>query len=257
MRNPNSKLQIPHFEFLIPIKAAFQFITILPVGKPADFQPRRMIPYFPIVGLVLGIMLALFDREELQLWPPTVFALLDVIFLIIITGAFHLDGLGDAADGLYGQRSREKALAIMKDSRIGAMGLVAIICGLTVKWAGIAGLDSYRSLWLIIIPAYSRGSMLFGLRFLPYGRPDGGTGRDFFNSPLPLRAFSGLLIPMVLSLFLGWRGIGITLLFILLTGAILYYYKKKLGCITGDMLGAMSEIIEAALFLLATAGAMT
>ena len=239
------------------IKAAFQFITILPVGKPADFQPRRMIPYFPIVGLILGMMLALVDQAALQLWPPGVAALLDVVFLIIITGAFHLDGLGDAADGLYGHRSLEKALAIMKDSRIGAMGLVAIICGLSVKWAGIAGLDSYRNLWLIIIPAYSRGSMLFGLRFLPYGRPDGGTGRDFFDSPLPLRTFSGLLIPLALSLFLGWRGIGITLLFILLTGAILYYYKKKLGCITGDMLGAMSEVIEAVLFLVATAGVLT
>ncbi|MDM8555479.1 adenosylcobinamide-GDP ribazoletransferase [Desulfococcaceae bacterium HSG7] len=249
--------QIPNSKFLIPIKAAFQFITILPVGKPADFQPLRMIPYFPIVGLILGMMTALFDLTVSQLWPPGVAALLDVIFLIIITGAFHLDGLGDAADGLYGQRSFEKALAIMKDSRLGAMGLVAIICGLSVKWAGIAELDSHRSLWLIIIPAYSRGSMLFGLRFLPYGRPDGGTGMDFFDSPLPLRAFSGLLIPLILSLFLGWRGIGINLFFILLTGAILYYYKKKLGCITGDMLGAMGEVIEATLFLLATAGAMT
>jgi len=239
------------------LRAAFQFITILPAGKTADFQPRWMIPYFPIVGLILGMMAALFDQVALQLWPPSVAALLDIIFLIIITGAFHLDGLGDAADGLYGQRSREKALAIMKDSRIGVMGLAAIICALAVKWAGIASLDSNRCLWLIIIPAYARGSMLFGLRFLPYGRPDGGTGREFFNSPLPLRAFSGLLIPVALSLFLGWRGIGINLLFILLTGAILFYYKKKLGCITGDMLGAMSEVVEAALFLLVTAGAMT
>ena len=105
-----------------------------------------------------------------------------------------------------------------------------------------------------IIPAFARGSMLFGLRFLPYGRPEGGTGTSFFDAPLSAQAFSGLLIPFALSLFLGWRGIAITLIFILLTIAILTFYQKKLGCITGDMLGAMCEIIEASLFLLATAG---
>ncbi len=236
------------------LKAAFQFITILPVGKPADFQPRRMIPYFPIVGLFLGLLTAIFDLAMQLLWPPWVAALLDVIFLIFITGAFHLDGLGDAADGLYGQRSREKALAIMKDSRMGAMGVTAIFCGLALKWAGIAGLESHRAWWLIIIPAYARGAMLFGLRFLPYGRPDGGTGRDFFDSPLTWRTLNGLFIPLGISFFLGWRGIAIIPLFLFLTGIILYYYKKKLGCITGDMLGAMSEVTEAALFLFVAAG---
>ncbi len=236
------------------LKAAFQFITILPVGQPTAFQPRRMIPYFPIVGLILGLMTAMFDLAMQQLWPPWVAALLDVIFLILITGAFHLDGLGDAADGLYGQRSREKALAVMKDSRMGAMGVIAIFCGLALKWAGIAELETHRAWWLIIIPAYARGGMLFGLRFLPYGRTDGGTGRDFFDSPLTWRTFSGLCIPLGISFFLGWRGVAIIPLFLFLTGIILYYYHKKLGCITGDMLGAMSEVIEAALFLFVTAG---
>ena len=80
-------------------------------------------------------------------WSQPVASILDVFLLVIITGALHLDGLGDTADGLYGRRPVEKALAIMKDSRIGAMGVVAIICGLAIKWGGLSGLDADRR-WL-------------------------------------------------------------------------------------------------------------
>ena len=140
--------------------SAIQFITILPWGGVEKFNPQRMVPYFPIVGIVLGVLVALFDTVAVGLWGKTVASLLDVIFLTVLTGAFHIDGLGDAADGLLGQRPKEKTLAIMKDSRLGTMGLVAIVTGLSIKWAGIAGLDANRPLLLIIVPAYARASML-------------------------------------------------------------------------------------------------
>ncbi|MEA3437195.1 MAG: adenosylcobinamide-GDP ribazoletransferase, partial [Thermodesulfobacteriota bacterium] len=111
--------------------AAIQFITIIPMGKSGKFDPEKMVPFFPLVGIILGLLVALLDQIFLLLWSKPVASLLDVLFLIIITGAFHLDGLGDTADGLYGRRTKEKALSIMKDSRIGAMGIVAIICGLS------------------------------------------------------------------------------------------------------------------------------
>ena len=167
--------------------SAIQFITILPVGRADTFEPAKMIPYFPIVGLFLGLLTALFDQLATALWSRPVASLLDIIFLAVITGAFHLDGLGDSADGLLGQRSKERVLAIMKDSRLGTMGLVAIVFGLALKWAGIAGLDANRTLLLVIVPAYARGGMLFGMRFLEYGRPAGAVanghrgvdGQDF------------------------------------------------------------------------------
>ena len=148
--------------------ATLQFLTILPLGKSVDFQPVKMISFFPVAGLVIGIILALADQIFLVLWSPNVAALLDVVMLVLITGALHIDGLGDAADGILGHRPREKALLIMKDSRIGVMGLVCILCGLSIKWAGIAGIDAHRSLLLIIIPAYARGGMIFGIKFLKY-----------------------------------------------------------------------------------------
>jgi adenosylcobinamide-GDP ribazoletransferase len=233
---------------------ALQFITILPVGKSVPFEPNKMIPFFPIVGLALGLMVAVFDQVVLRLWNPSVAAVLDVVLLIILTGAFHLDGLGDAADGLLGQRPREKALAIMKDSRMGAMGLVAVICGLAIKWGGILGLGAHRSLVLILVPAYARGGMIFGIRYLEYGRPGGGTGLDFFKEKLGNAAFWGMLLPVMLSFMLGWKALWLNAGFAVLIAAILIYYKKRVGCITGDMLGAITEITEAGLFLILSLG---
>ena len=234
--------------------SATRFMTILPLRKPDVFDSKGMAQFFPVVGIIAGALVAAFDFAVSGLWPKPVVALLDVILLVVVTGAFHVDGLGDAADGLLGHRPKEKALAIMKDSRIGAMGLVAIVCGLSIKWAGIASLNTHRHLLLIIIPAYARGGQLFGIRFLQYGRPDGGTGHALFDSTLKLSAFWGLLIPVALSLLLGWRGVWLIVVFGIITAAILLYYKKRIGCITGDMLGAMTEVTESMLFLLVSIG---
>ena len=234
--------------------SAIQFITIIPMGRTEAFEPPKMIPYFPVVGLFLGLLTALFDHFATALWSTPVASLLDVLFLTVLTGAFHLDGLGDSADGLLGQRPKEKALAIMKDSRLGTMGLVAIVFGLALKWAGIAGLDANRALLLVIVPAYARTGMLFGMRFLEYGRPDGGTGVDFFKNRIEWTAFWGLTAPVVLSLFLGWTALWLNLSFVAITAVLVWYYKRRVGCITGDMLGAMAEVLESGLFLLVSMG---
>ncbi|HDL08730.1 MAG TPA: adenosylcobinamide-GDP ribazoletransferase [Desulfobacteraceae bacterium] len=234
--------------------SAIKFITIIPIGKNIVFNPLGMVSFFPVVGIILGILVAIFDRAALFLWPKPLVSLLDVLLLVFLTGAFHLDGLGDTADGLLGHRPREKALSVMKDSRIGVMGLVAIIFGLSIKTGGIIYLDDHRSLFLIIIPAYSRGTMIFGIRYLNYCRSEGGTGHALFESPLGFFPFWGLLIPFVLSLFIGLNGIWISFLFFICIFLILSYYNKRMGCITGDMLGAMCEVTESSLFLMASMG---
>jgi len=234
--------------------SAIQFITIIPVGRADTFEPTKMIPYFPVVGLFLGLLTALFDQLATVLWSRPVASLLDILFLAVLTGAFHLDGLGDSADGLLGQRSKEKVLTIMKDSRLGTMGLVAIVFGLALKWAGITGLDANRILLLIIVPAYARAGMLFGMRYLEYGRPTGGTGLDFFKTKLNWTAFWGITAPVVISVFLGQTAFRLNLSFIVLTALLIWYYKRRMGCITGDMLGAMAEILESGLFLLVSVG---
>ncbi len=233
--------------------AALQFITILPLGKAEVFEPPKMIPYFPLVGILLGLLVALFDTLVAGFWTPQVVALLDVLLLAVLTGAFHLDGLADTADGLFSPRTRDQALEIMKDSRIGVMGLVAILFGLALKWGGIANLEAHRTILLIMIPAYARAGILFGMRYLPYGRPD-GTGRPFFKEKLSIKSFWGLILPVGLSLIIGLKAIWLNLAFAVIIASILFFYKKRMGCITGDMLGAMTEITEAGLFLLISIG---
>lgn len=235
--------------------SAIQFITILPVGKPGHFDPQKMIQYFPLTGIILGVFLSIADQIFLQLWSMPVASMLDVVLLTVLTGAFHIDGLGDAADGLLGHRAKGQALAIMKDSRIGVMGLAAIVCILLIKLGGIMSLDAHRSLLIVIIPAYARSSMLFGIKYLNYGR-SGGTGYALFEEKLTYSSFWGLLIPVFFSFFLGWKGFLLNIFFLIITAGIIVYYKKRMGSITGDMLGAMAEVVEAVLFLTVSAGSV-
>jgi adenosylcobinamide-GDP ribazoletransferase len=229
--------------------SALQFLTILPLGQTARFEPMGMIAFFPVVGVVLGTLVSAADLFFLQLWPKPVAALLDVILLAALTGALHLDGLGDTADGLFSHRSRQRVMEIMKDSRVGAMGMIAVVLMLLVKWAGLGALESHRHLAIILVPAYARAAMIFGIRCLDYGRPEGGTGLSLFQRPLENKDFLWVVIPVGLSLFMGWQGLWLNLVFALSTAVIIGFYRKQLGCITGDMLGAMTETLEAILFL--------
>lgn len=240
--------------FLSGLRSAVLFISILPAGKDVPWSPMAMIRYFPVVGLILGGLLVLTDLLVSRFWSPPVASLLDVVFLLAVTGAFHLDGLGDAADGMFSHRSRERALEIMKDSRIGMMGLVAVGAVLALKLAGIFALKTVLPpgqgmILLFIIPAYSRASMIFGIWFLPYARKGTGTGLDLFERPIGLKDFFYCLIPLFFSLTLGMKGLVLNLVFVIGLVLILGFYKRKMNCITGDMLGAMTEVMEAVLFL--------
>lgn len=242
-------------ERLRGLRGATQFLTTLPAGEVEYFDASVMVAWFPVVGLILGFITACFDFLALNVWPPSTVAVLDVVLLAALSGALHLDGLSDAADGLFSHRPRERALEIMKDSRIGVMGLVAAAACLGIKWGGLSGLEHHRFLAITAAPALARGSMLFGMRFLPYGRPS-GTGGSFFEKPLPMKAFFPLAIPVCLILGMGAAGVMTIAAFGVSTFALLAFYKAKMGCITGDMLGAMNEVNEA-LALLMLSGAWT
>ncbi len=234
--------------------ACLQFISAIPLGKPRPFDPPGIVACFPLAGLIIGLCLALFDRVALTLWPPLVAGVLDTIVLAAITGALHLDGLADTADGLYGRREWDRALAIMKDSRVGAMGLVAVGLLLLTKAAAIGHIDHGRFLTLMLVPAYARAAMMFGMRFLTYLRGSGGTGSAFFETPLTALDFRYLPVPLFLSLFLGWRGLLLNVVFVAGTAALIGYYRWRVNGVTGDMLGAMAEVIEAILFLFVCLG---
>ncbi|MDA8138252.1 MAG: adenosylcobinamide-GDP ribazoletransferase [Desulfobacteraceae bacterium] len=234
--------------------AGLQFLTIIPCGPIQPLDTQKALPLFPLCGLIIGGILLAIDQLASQLWAPSAVAVIDVVALAFLSGALHLDGLADTADGLYGQRPPEKALAIMKDSRIGAIGMVAVSCCLAVKWAGLSDLHTHRLYFLLLVPAFARAAVLFGIRLLPYGRPQGGTGHSFFQHPLKASDFWAVALLFILAIFLTGKGaIWIAIGFSVLVAGVLIYYRRKISCITGDMLGALIEITEAGLFLILSA----
>jgi adenosylcobinamide-GDP ribazoletransferase len=162
--------------------------------------------------------------------------------------------LADTADGFFSHKSSEEALKIMKDSRLGTMGLLAVIFVLGMKWAGISSLHGHRTLCLIVIPAYARGAFTIAIQFLDYIRPQGGTASVFFARQRSISRCGWILVPAALSLLMGFKGILLSAAFIAVVGLVTFYYKKRFGGITGDMLGALGEVTEAGLFLFAGMG---
>lgn len=235
-------------------RAALQFLTIIPLGKPGVFAGPSMVAYFPVAGLTIGFLLVLIDAALQYVFPLSIVSLIDVVFLVVITGALHLDGLADTADGLFSHRPSKQALEIMKDSRVGVMGVIALVCVLGIKWAGIFHLRGYRELYLVIVPAYARGAFSIGIYFLDYLRPEGGTAGGFFRNNRNIGSLVLLVVPVCLSLWLGFRGVLLNGVFIGIVMLVILYYKKRLGGITGDMLGALGEVTEAGLFLFAGIG---
>jgi adenosylcobinamide-GDP ribazoletransferase len=236
--------------------SALGFITVIPAGGNYTYSPQGMTSAFPMVGLLVGTLLACSDVVFRTFWNPMICGLLDVIFLIAITGAFHLDGLADTADGLFSHRPKERMLEIMKDSRIGAMGVVALITVLSLKWAALSSLPETgvrRFLILALVPAYARSGLVFGIRFLPYGRTE-GTGKGHFDKKLNPGDFMWMAVPAVLSLGLGFKAVLFNGAFVLTVFGVITYYRRKMGCVTGDMLGAMAEIGEAVLFIVMATG---
>nr|HID58499.1 adenosylcobinamide-GDP ribazoletransferase [Desulfobacterales bacterium] len=230
--------------------SCLQFLTVLPLGRPTPFDAPRTVPLFPAAGLFIGSILAVADYLFRLLWTVPVASLLDILLLALITGGLHLDGLSDTADGAFSHRSAEEALEIMKDSHVGVMGVLAVIFVISLKWAGVSYISDQRALHLLIIPAYSRGAMMIGIRALKYGRPEGGTGKDFFSRSISNSRLTLLAFPVLLSILLGWsrclilNGIFVTTVFF-----VLNYYRRHFHCITGDMLGAIAEVTESVMFL--------
>jgi adenosylcobinamide-GDP ribazoletransferase len=235
-------------------RAALRFLTVLPGGRATGFDAGAMVPWFPVVGLVLGVLLAAADLLAGRWWGPNTVAVIDVMTLAALSGALHLDGLADTADGLFSHRPREAKLAIMKDSRIGSMGVIALVAVLALKWCGLAEIEENRDLLLLIVPAYARGGVIFAMRLLPYGRPSGGTGLAFFDRRPGVGAFWALAATAILALALGPQALVLNAAFALITAGLIAFYRRQLGCVTGDMLGAMIEVTEAGLFLVAATG---
>jgi adenosylcobinamide-GDP ribazoletransferase len=235
--------------------AALQFLTILPVRGAFDARALgHSVPWFPVVGLLLGLLTALFDTIGLQLGcPPAIMHVASVAMLAALTGGLHLDGLADTADGFLSARPRERIIEIMRDSRIGTMGVLALIFVLGFKVAaGLAQLTGHTRLrGLLLAPVAGRCLQVLTLACLPYAHASGGLARVFVASRR--RALRGMWAVLALAVaalvFCGWQGLWVLLVCSLLWSFIAMRSLQRIGGFTGDTLGATSELTEAAVLV--------
>lgn len=242
--------------------AAVRFLTIMPLPGSCGTEQEDLaasVWFFPVVGALLGGVAAGVAMLLTQVLPPLVAAALLVIILAAFSGGLHLDGLSDSADGLLSARSHERAVEIMRDSRVGAMGVLAIVCVVLLKFAALASVPS-QYLWRValIAPLAGRCALVFSMALVPYARAEGGLGSAFYQR----RPKAAALFALAVLLTVAWLSGGALRLnaghtaLLLAAGAavvitILFglWCWRRLGGATGDTLGAACELAETAAVL--------
>jgi adenosylcobinamide-GDP ribazoletransferase len=231
---------------------AWRFLTVIrvpgPFGHPEEFGASAT--FFPVVGLVLGAIVAAVDYLFQYIWPTTITSALAIVALILMTGGMHLDGLMDSCDGLFGRRDPVRRLEIMRDSRVGSFGVLGAISLLLVKYATIVTLvGSWRVEGLIMAPLLSRWTMSLALWYFPYGRSE-GIGTAFKQSLRWPHVLIGGIFALVVAIVVGWF-VGIVLFIIaaVVTMFLGWYICTRIPGLTGDSYGAINEIVEVALLL--------
>jgi adenosylcobinamide-GDP ribazoletransferase len=238
--------------------AALQFLSIVPLPRGLQPDERGLggsLPFFPLVGLLIGAAVAAADWGLGRLFPVWVTSVLAAILLIAASGGLHIDGLADTADGFFSARPRERILEIMKDSRTGPMGVVAIVSVIALKIALIASVTGSWRWWVLLLtPVAGRSAILIHLTLLPYARPEGGLAGVFHANRSRGHALWALLFLLAAGgLAGGWPGLIAGAAAVVLALLVAAWSLRKIGGLTGDTLGAACELTELAPALVAAA----
>ncbi len=229
------------------MRSAVAFLTVIPVaageGKPAARLGRA---YFPAVGAVLGLLAGAVFAFVAAIATPMVGAVAAVAVLAALTGGLHLDGVADAADGLFGRGNRAQKLEVMRDPRVGSFGAIALIVVLVGDVAALSALTPAGAIVaLVVAGALSRWAMLWVIAFLPYVRESGlGVAAGGASRAFDLILGSALA---ALVCVLDWRHALFAVVLVgvsaLVVGAVA---RRRIGGATGDIYGATCEVCQLA-----------
>ncbi|MBI1979241.1 MAG: adenosylcobinamide-GDP ribazoletransferase [Elusimicrobia bacterium] len=228
---------------------AIQFLTILPMKGDTTIEKEdcaRSMAFYPLAGLLIGFFTLLSYQIASKMFTGGVSLVIAFVLGILLTGGLHLDGFADVCDGFYGGKNREEILTVLKDPHIGTMAVLGLFSLLLLKLA------LYFSLFLkgrvmesfLLVPAVSRGMMTVIASLYPYARED-GTAKPFlahisWREP----AFASVFILTIAYVLLGVRGCAIAAVTFFVLFGFTQWVKKKIGGITGDVLGSVNEISE-------------
>ncbi len=242
---------------------AVQFFTRLPVPAWVGHSPQQLeqsARYLPLVGVVVGTIAASVLWAAAQVLPLSLAVGLSMVVSILATGAFHEDGLSDFADGMGGSHSKEKALAIMKDSRVGAYGVIALVLALLLKYQALTTLCD-RSLTLAaatLIAAHTVSRLMAASLMLTqrYVRDDDSARARPAAQQMTYSSFGIALLTAVAVLVIlhaaGTPVAGVLAALgaaLLMRGYLAWRLQKRLGGYTGDCLGAVQQLSELGFYL--------
>jgi adenosylcobinamide-GDP ribazoletransferase len=229
------------------LRSAVAFLTVIPVaageGKPGARLGRA---YFPAVGALLGLLAGAVLALTAAITSQMLGAVAAVAVMAVLTGGLHLDGVADAADGLFGRGDRAQRLQTMRDPRVGSFGAIALIVVLLGDVAALSALTPATAIVALVIGgALSRCAMLWVIAFLPYVRETGlGVAAGGANRAFDLILGSALA---VLVCLLDWRRALVALLLVGLTAVIVSgVARRRIGGATGDIYGATTELCQLA-----------
>jgi adenosylcobinamide-GDP ribazoletransferase len=238
--------------FAVDIAVAFQFLTRLPV-PPLTFAPdglARSVKFFPLVGLVIGSGAALLQKVVGPHLGRPLSAVVVVLYLVLITGCLHEDGLADVADSLGG-RTAEQRLTILRDSRIGAYGAAALVFSLLSRAVLVAGLPmEHFTAYLISAHVLCRWSTLPLSYYLPPARESEGQGARIAKlTSTPSLIIGSIFTIVTVVVVLRRAAIAPLLSAIAIPMLSSFFYMRKFGGITGDCFGATNQLTEIAVYL--------
>ncbi|MDR1487637.1 MAG: adenosylcobinamide-GDP ribazoletransferase [Deltaproteobacteria bacterium] len=234
------------------LRNSLAFLTLIPIGQKkilSDQEFGRLPGYFPLVGLCIGVLtLVLALMIEFVNLPKAVIAIFLVAFQVILTRGFHLDGLADTADALLSHRSIERKLEILKDSHLGTFGVLAIVLDVLLKASLLASLENAQggipASALLLFPIWGRLAASVVAATSTYARPSPGLGYNMVahstNKDLAFAVFTTAFI----SIWFGPLNLLIAAIVALFGAALVWVWKKALGGVTGDLLGASVELGE-------------
>ena len=230
-----------------------QFLTRIRLVEQNDWSPDsfgRSVKYFTLIGAIIGLILAGLNYVLSQFLPSHVLAAVLIIAEIVLTGGLHCDGFMDTADGVFSGRSRERMLEIMKDSRVGANGVVAFGLLLLLKYSLIIDMTpTMLFAALITMPVAGRMAMVISIASFSYARPE-GMGKAFAQyagrATLGVTAVVAIAVVAALGIRASISAGGAVVAGILAAR----YLATILGGLTGDTYGAVTELTELAVLLL-------
>jgi adenosylcobinamide-GDP ribazoletransferase len=239
-------------EIFYELLLAFQFMTRIPIsGLPyRSGALAGAAKFFPVVGLAIGLMAAAIHHLLAAHLERQLLAMVLLVFLILITGGLHEDGLADSADAFGGGRSKEQILSIMRDSRIGSYGAIAVTVSLLARFILLSNIASVRLPGVLIAASVLCRWTSLPLGFLlPYAQKDNGLGGHVAGRlRLSSVAWATLFAVGGVAAGLGRDSLGPWLTTILLTAVSALYFKMRIGGITGDCFGAANQITEIAIY---------